>query len=143
MFFISLDYTFQSTSMHILCVCVCVFFRAAPVAYGNSQASSLIRAAAASLCHSHSNARSKQCLRPTPQLIAMLNEARGQTHILMDASWVHNPLSHNRNSCTCLLCDLHSYVLKLIGQGYQLYLPDEETEIKHNLVTCTCPINDS
>ena len=35
------------------------FFRAAPVAYGNSQARGQIRATAASLYHSHSNAGSK------------------------------------------------------------------------------------
>ena len=34
-------------------------FRAAPMAYGSSQARDLIRAAAVSLCHSHSNARSE------------------------------------------------------------------------------------
>ena len=34
-------------------------FRAAPIAYGNSQARGWIGAAAASLCHSHSHARSE------------------------------------------------------------------------------------
>jgi len=34
-------------------------FRVAPAGYGGSQARGLIRAVAASLCHSHSNARSK------------------------------------------------------------------------------------
>ena len=47
------------------------FFRATPVAYGGSQARSLVGAIAASLRHSHSNVRSEQCLRPTPQLTAM------------------------------------------------------------------------
>ena len=47
-----------------------VFSRAAPVVYGGSQARGPIRAAAASLRHSHSHARSKPCLRPTPQLTA-------------------------------------------------------------------------
>ena len=32
-----------------------------------------IGAAAAGLCHSHSNEGSKLCLRPTPQVTAMLN----------------------------------------------------------------------
>ena len=45
-------------------------FRAAPAAYGDSQARDLIGAVAAGLPHSHSNARSKPCLRPTPQLTA-------------------------------------------------------------------------
>ena len=46
------------------------FFRAAPVAYGGSQARGLIRAVAASLRQSHSNARSELPLWPTPQLRA-------------------------------------------------------------------------
>ena len=47
------------------------FLRAAPAAYGNSQAWDKIRAAAANLHHSHSNARSKPHLQPTPQLLAV------------------------------------------------------------------------
>ena len=47
-----------------------VFFRAAPVAYGDSQARGLIGAVAASLRHSHSNVRSEPPLCPTPQLTA-------------------------------------------------------------------------
>ena len=46
------------------------FFRAAPVAYGGSQARGLIGAVAAGLCQSHSNARSKPRLQPTPQFTA-------------------------------------------------------------------------
>ena len=46
-------------------------FTAAPMAYGCSQASGQIGATAAVLPHSHNNLRSKQCLRPTPQLMAM------------------------------------------------------------------------
>ena len=49
------------------------FPRAAPVAYGGSQARSLIGAVAASLCQSHSNVGSELRLRPTPQLTAMLD----------------------------------------------------------------------
>ena len=41
------------------------------MAYGSSQARGLIGATAAGPRHSHSNARSKPCLRPTPQLAAM------------------------------------------------------------------------
>ena len=48
-------------------------FRAAPAAYGGSQARGLIWAVAASLPHSHGRARSEPCLRPTPQLMAMPN----------------------------------------------------------------------
>ena len=47
------------------------FFWAAPTAYGGSQARGQIRAAATGLAHSHSNARSKLHLQPTPQLMAM------------------------------------------------------------------------
>ena len=45
-------------------------FRAAPAAYGGSQARGLIGAVAASLRQSHSNARFELNLRPTPQLTA-------------------------------------------------------------------------
>ena len=45
-----------------------LLFRAASMAYGGSQASSQIGAAAAGLHHSHSNSGSKPCLQPTPQL---------------------------------------------------------------------------
>ena len=41
------------------------FFRAAPEAYGGSQARGLIGAVAAGLCHSHSNTRSEAHLQPT------------------------------------------------------------------------------
>ena len=47
------------------------FFRATPTAYGSSQARGGIGTIAASLRHSHSNASSKPCLKPTPQLMAM------------------------------------------------------------------------
>ena len=59
-----------------LCVCVCVsmcLFRAAPAAYGGSQARGRIGAVAAGLHHGHSSTRSKPCLQPTPQLTAMLD----------------------------------------------------------------------
>ena len=38
------------------------FFRAAPTAYGGSQAKGQIEAAASSLHHTHSNSRSEPCL---------------------------------------------------------------------------------
>ena len=52
----------------------CLFFghfRATPMAYGSSQARGQTRAAAASLCHSHSTARSKAHLGTAPQLAAI------------------------------------------------------------------------
>ena len=45
------------------------FFRAMPVAYGNSQARGRIRATATGLHRSHSNSGSEPHLRPTPQLV--------------------------------------------------------------------------
>ena len=65
-----------------------LLFRAAHVAYGSSQARSWIRAG-----HSHSNAASELCLWPMLQLMAMtdpypLSEARNQTDVLMDTSWL-------------------------------------------------------
>ena len=73
---------------HFFCL-----FRAAPVAYGGSQAKGQIRAAAADLRHSHSNAGSKPRLKPIPQLMAMWIPnprivAKDQTHILMNTSWI-------------------------------------------------------
>ena len=43
------------------------------MAYGGSEARGLIRATAASLHHSYSNARSEPRLQPTPQLMVMLD----------------------------------------------------------------------
>ena len=48
-------------------------FRAVPATYGSSQARSLIRTTATSLCHSHRNAGSKLHLQTTPQLTATLD----------------------------------------------------------------------
>ena len=53
----------------LYCFVFCIF-RAAPTAYGASQARDRIRAAAAGLCHSHSNAGSELRLKPTLQLTA-------------------------------------------------------------------------
>ena len=47
------------------------FSRAAPAAYGDSQARGLIGAVATGLYQSHSNAGSKPCLQSTPQLTAI------------------------------------------------------------------------
>ena len=48
-------------------------FRAAPAAYGGSQARGLIRAVVAALCQSHSNSGSEPNLQPTPQLTETLD----------------------------------------------------------------------
>ena len=63
--------TIYQTIYNILFIYLFLLFRAAPAAYGGSQARDLIRATAAGLCYSHSNARSQVCLQPTPQLTAM------------------------------------------------------------------------
>ena len=85
--YILLSYTYLYI---VLCVCTCThthiyakneyvyillfffcLFRATPATYGGSQAKGLIGAIAAGLHHSHGNARSKPCLQPTSQLMAM------------------------------------------------------------------------
>ena len=62
-------------SLFVGCFCFVLFcfglFRAAPTAYGGSQARALIGAVAANLHHSYSNSGSKPRLRPTPQVTAM------------------------------------------------------------------------
>ena len=64
-----------------------VFFRAAPAAYGGSQARGLIGIVAAGVHQRHSNARSQPQLRqhriPNP-----LSEARDGTCSLMVPSWI-------------------------------------------------------
>ena len=52
-------------------ICLSCFVSFLGWAYGSSQARDPIGAAAAGLHHSHSNARSKPCLWPIPQLMAM------------------------------------------------------------------------
>ena len=50
--------------------CLCIFFRAAPMANGISQARGRVRVVAAGHSHSHNNAGSEPHLPPTPQLKA-------------------------------------------------------------------------
>ena len=82
-------------------IVIFLLFRATPC--GGSLARGQIGAAAASLYHSHNNARSGPRLPPTPQLTAMpdlnlLSEARDGTHIFTDTSQVLNQLSCCGNS---------------------------------------------
>ena len=56
---------------NFLFFCLFAFSRAAPAAYGGSQARGLIEAVATGLHHSHNNAGSKPHLKPTSQLRAM------------------------------------------------------------------------
>ena len=63
------------------------------MAYGGTQAEGLLEAIAASVYHSHSNARSELHLQPTPQLTVTpdlnpLKEARDRTCILIHASQI-------------------------------------------------------
>ena len=69
-------------------------FRAAPTAHGGSQARGRIRAVAAGLRHSHSNAGPKPSLQPTPQFRAAqflnpLSKTRDRICVLLDASQSH------------------------------------------------------
>ena len=59
-----------------LFIFIFIFWGAAPMAYGTSQAKGWTGAVALGLHHSHSNARSEPCLRPTPQLTAMPDPQR-------------------------------------------------------------------
>ena len=75
-------------------------FMATWAAYGSSQDTGRIRAAAAGC-----NVGSKPRLQSTPQLMTILDpilnplsKARDGTHILMDTSQICSPLSHNGNS---------------------------------------------
>ena len=54
----------------IMCYSFFFLFTATHIAYGSSQDSGQIGAAAASLHHNHSNARSELRLQSTPQLVA-------------------------------------------------------------------------
>ena len=77
-----------------------LLFKATPMAYGGSQARGQIGAVAASLHHSHSYARSKPCLQPTPsswqcQIFNLLSGARDRTCILMDSFPLHDGNSLN------------------------------------------------
>ena len=70
-----------------------VFFRASSAAYGSSQAKGWIGAAAARLCHSHSNTcRTCHLHHSSWQhwILNPLREARDRTHVLMDTSWFHD-----------------------------------------------------
>ena len=73
-----------------------------PTAYGCSQARGQIRAAIASLHHSHSNTRSEPHLQRASsqqhQMLNPLSKARVRSWILMDTSWILNSMSHNGNS---------------------------------------------
>ena len=66
---------FGLNKQYILFIFIFIFLllKAIPAVYGSSQARGKIRAAAAGLHHSHSNARFELRLQPTRQLTAMLD----------------------------------------------------------------------
>ena len=72
-FYNCLQFLVNSLWFVVLFIYLFIFglFRAVLAAHGGSQGRGRIGAAAASVCHSHCNARSKPCLQPTPQLMAM------------------------------------------------------------------------
>ena len=79
-----------------------LLFRAIPAAYRSSQARGKIGAAAAGLCHRHSNVVSELCLHPSHssqqgKILSPLSEARDRIFILVYTSWFITP-SHNGNS---------------------------------------------
>ena len=61
------------------------------MAYGGSQARGPFGGLAAGLCQSHSNTRAEPHLRPTPQLLNPLGEARDRTRNLMVSSRILFP----------------------------------------------------
>ena len=65
---------------HELIYLFILLFRATSTAYGSSQARDLIRAVAAGLCRSHSNARSKPRRQPTLELTTAHHNTRSFTH---------------------------------------------------------------
>ena len=72
--------------------CLFAFSRAAPMAYGGSQARGLIGAVATSLHQSHRNTGSVCNLHHSSQQRQILNplsKARDQTRNLMVPSWIH------------------------------------------------------
>ena len=64
------------------------------------------------VCHPHHSSQQLRILNP-------LREARDQTLILMDISWICNPLSHNRNSQFLVLPCFYSHQ---ISYYYLCYL---------------------
>ena len=87
----------------VVFVFVFCLFRSVPAACGSSQARGWIGAIAASLHHSHSNARIQAVsltytTAHSNTILNPLSEARDQTCVLMVTSRILNVLSHNGNS---------------------------------------------
>ena len=104
-----------------------LFLRGCTMAYGSSQARGRIRAVAAGLHHSHSNARSELHLWPTPQLKAMpdlnpLSKGRDRARILMDASKICFHWATNGNSNPVFLITSMSRLYSLRFYCYQCFI---------------------
>ena len=98
-----------------------LFFRAAHVAHGSSQARSRIGAATWDpRCTCDAHRRLQQCWIPNP-----LREARDWTYTFMDISQVLNPLSHSGNSRPHLLVTMH-YIYTTGRSKWFLVLADEK-----------------
>ena len=68
---VTLTFAYLLNSLQIILINLFIYlFRAAPAAYGGSQARGPVGAIATGLCQSHCNAGSEPQLRPTPQLRA-------------------------------------------------------------------------
>ena len=83
---------FGSETKESLILFIFLLFRAAPEAYGGSQAQGLIRATAASHSHSHSNAGSEPHMRHHSsrqhRILNPLSEAKDRTHNVMVPSQI-------------------------------------------------------
>ena len=90
-------------------------FRVTPMAYGSSWARSWTGDSAASLRHSHSNARSEPCLQPTPQLTGTSDPNSERPGIKPSSSWIlvrFVSFRHKGNSSFCsfiCFCDFYLY----------------------------------
>ena len=88
-------FNFYLSNFNIYLFIYFCFSRAAPTAYGGSQARGPVGATAAGLRHSHSKARSEPRLQPTP-----LFAATGT----LTLNFKKKKLNYNRNQVLILLC---------------------------------------
>ena len=105
-----------SCSTILLCYALSFFFfllfRAAPTAYGGSQARGRIRATAAGLHHS-----SQQ-----HQILSPQSEARSQTQNLMVTSWICFRCATTRTPSFSFFLDPHLKHMDILGLGFKLAL---------------------
>ena len=128
------------------------YFRAAPTAYGSSQARDPVGATAAGLHHSHSNTGSGPYLQPTPrvcnlhhsswqqQILNPLREARDQTCVLTDTSWIHFHCATTGTSF-CRFSNLRVFSIScynLINAFPQSHTSNWTCRRKRNILVCHC-----